>query len=249
MKYIFIILASVMLFAGCAKEKTELCFVSKESKDGNIRYVYEYDSDNQISLIRFFDENVINIINGYPEYQFGKLKNLTYQYEPVNQIYYFFIVGYNPAGMMNYISMLEDVNDDGFAETLSFSFQFKYNTSGKVDTVAVFNSSFNLVTTLKLIWNGENVSRINYANGAYAEYTYDNSPNRFQQNMEIFMVMKCLNLHFEPLSANNITSIKIYDSSNQLQTDEYFAYTYDNDGKVISINGNETIDYRCIEQE
>lgn len=150
---------------------------------------------------------------------------------------------------MNYISMFEVANDDGFAEILSFPFQFKSNASGKIDNVALYNTSFTLVTTFALVWNRENVSRINYASGAYAEYTYDNLPNRFQQNMEIFMVMKFLDLHFKPLSANSVTSIKQYNYSNQLQSEQYFIYSNDGDGKVISINGNKTINYRCIEQE
>lgn len=48
MNYFFIILASVMLFSGCVKEKVELYFVSTESTDGYIRNVFEYDSDNNI---------------------------------------------------------------------------------------------------------------------------------------------------------------------------------------------------------
>lgn len=223
--------------------------ISAISKNANIHEVYEYDTQHRISLIKTYDDDGFNIYNIYPQYQSGKVKNITFKIEPLNVIDRFLILGYNPLEQLNYITVLEDTNHDGYAEELDFMFHFIYNSNNKLDTVAVYNSSYNLITKIAFIWSGENISRINYPNGSYFVYTYDDDINLYHQQPELFLAMQLFDLNFKPLSANNITSIKKYNSNNVLITDEYFTYSYNEDGKVISINGNQTIDYRCIEQE
>jgi hypothetical protein len=249
MKKIIYLIFPLFILSGCSKEKNILCFISSQSENGIIKEVYEYDTDNKISLIKTYDDDGFNIYNLYPQYQSGKVKNITFKMEPFNEIYMFLILGYNPLEQLNYITVLEDTNHDGFAEELDFIFGFIYNSNNKLDTFAVYNSSYDLLTKIAFVWSGENISRINYPNGSYFLYTYDDNINLYHQQPELFLAMQLFDLNFKPLSANNITRIKKYDSNDILLTEEIFTYSYNEEGKVISINGNKTIDYRCIEQE
>ncbi len=244
--YFFIGLA---ILTGCSKENDRLCLISSVSKNSIVQEVYEYDSLNRISLLKTYDDDGFNIYNIYPQYQSGKLKNLTIKIEPLNEVDRFLILGYNPLEQLNYITVLEDTNHDGYAEELNFMFVFFYNSNNKLDTMTVYNSSNILVTKIAFVWSGENISRINYPNGSYFLYTYDDNINFYHQQPELFLAIQLYDLNFKPLSANNITSIKNYDSNDVLLTEEYFTYSYNEDGKVIAINSDKTIDYRCIDQD
>lgn len=108
------------------------------------------------------------------------------------------------------------------------------NSESLVETmkkISERNSTKDVYTyDIKLEWDGKNVSRVSYINGAYTEtedYTYDNKVNPYCGLFDI----EDFGLN-QILSKNNITRRVTRDSDNEYDEQEY-TYTYD--GKVPSM--------------
>lgn len=242
--YIVVVIVFISL-SGCRKSET-ICLPYQIYYNGNLAESYTFH-DEELQTIQFY--NTTTGQNSFNLYcirdSIGRLKFMDLFYP--NGLYNRRVdCYYSPNGLLNKIVILLDVDDNGYPEGVSHTYQLYYNSMQKIDSIAIFDGTPTYLSSYLLEWEGNNVVKIlTLSTGSYMTFEYDNYPS-FQSSVrkEIFL------LYLQPvyLSYNNILVARSYDATDVLTSETFYTYTYENE-RVVSTSVGNSYEYQCFEIE
>lgn len=229
------------MFTSCDKNVDDTCYPLMILEDGNPEVEFFYENNDLHKIFYYSSNGLAELIVQINRDNLGIIENIDFfsgsgTLDKRNQI-----IRNSDGKIAGYYEVI-DVNQDGYPETVNAKYEYYYSGT-KIDSIALFTGSSTYSKSYKLLWNGDNVTRLTeLPSGDYTDYTYDTYRSFFQPvDIEAFIIF----LDVKYLSNNNTTSASLYNSSNVLITSQNYTYTYNEDDLPDSMSPNYTFDYTC----
>jgi len=159
-------------------------------------------------------------------------------------IAYSYIYYYNNAKQIERIDKMSDIDFDGKADDLDYSFTINYDTLGRVSRMRI-KKEFTLARDFHFIWKEGNIVRVENTDGEL-NYTmnlaFDDKPNALERiKWEYITTTGTLEFYAAMFCKNNLVSATLFPAAMDSAVLEIMP-SYNEDGLYIS-NGMEGVEY------
>lgn len=239
----------LLFITSCAKETK--CILESTSYTDGINAIYEYDDQNRISRVNYYDALNGNTLAAYyliSRNGEGKISSVDYRYAAGTAIFYY-AATYNSNGDLGTVFRFDNSQNDFIADELYSSTYYYYGTDSKVDSTVMYFGLNKRSTTL--LWSGDNVAGLSHRFNDVLQYSrtfeYDNLNQAFGNIAELEQIVEfdTGEPSVRSFSKNNVVEMSHYDAVGGLIGTYNYTHTANAEGNVGVYNGVLTLNYRC----